>query len=436
MISSQRLFHRNNTYVEINIEQEVEIINAVKCQQPVHGLTHDFYKYPARFSPILARTLIDVFTKPGEWVLDPHVGGGTTLVEAISLGRHALGVDISSLAEFVCQVKTTQYSREELARLHLWADQILEKIKINRSSVFLDDYAKLGYYKYLDGQDRWRLRKAIEQGIGSAISLGSPRLENFARCAVLRTAQWALDGRQVLPSYQQFRKRLIEVTVDMIDGAAALSQACEKSGCFPQAHVFNRSAIGIDEDDRMRNIGNYNLILTSPPYPGIHVLYHRWQVDGRKEAPTPFMIAKKLDGSGGSYYTMGDRKETGLGRYFREIEASMRSAAALALPCAVIVQVVAFADPTLQLDRYLRAMEAAGLQEIYLNSLANEGDGRLWRSVPGRRWYSRQRGETAGSQEVVLFHRKSESLNQSQIHAPRPLHPQAGRPLREASAGA
>ena len=54
------------------------------------------------------------------------------------------------------------------------------------------------------------------------------------------------------------------------------------------------------------------LVLTSPPYPGVHVLYHRWQVDGRKEAPLPFMIANKLDGAGLSYYTMGDRKYPGL----------------------------------------------------------------------------------------------------------------------------
>ena len=58
----------------------------------------------------------------------------------------------------------------------------------------------------------------------------------------------------------------------------------------------------------MQNVRAPKLVLTSPPYPGVHVLYHRWQVDGRKEAPLPFMIANKLDGAGSSYYTMGDRK--------------------------------------------------------------------------------------------------------------------------------
>ena len=56
------------------------------------------------------------------------------------------------------------------------------------------EYAELGYYKHLDHPSRWRLRKAIEQALASAIDLGTPRLEAFGRCAVLRTAQWALDG--------------------------------------------------------------------------------------------------------------------------------------------------------------------------------------------------------------------------------------------------
>jgi hypothetical protein len=59
-----------------------------------------------------------------------------------------------------------------------------------------------------------------------------------------------------------------------------------------------------------------------------------------------------------------------------------------------------------QLECYLQTMEEAGLQEVFLPALRAERDGRLWRSVPNRRWYSDQRGETPGSQEVVLIHRK------------------------------
>ena len=136
------------------------------------------------------------------------------------------------------------------------------------------------------------------------------------------------------------------------------------------------------------------------------MLYHRWQVDGRKEAPLPFIIANKLDGAGSSYYTMGDRKFPELKTYFANLRATMSSVAALADTSTIVVQMVAFADPTWQLTRYLETMEEAGLSELFLPALQGTGDGRLWRSVPNRRWYSDQRGDTPGSAEVVLIHRK------------------------------
>jgi hypothetical protein len=160
----------------------------------------------------------------------------------------------------------------------------------------------------------------------------------------------------------------------------------------------------MEDDARLKDWLPPKLILTSPPYPGVHVLYHRWQVDGRKEAPLPFMIANKLDGAGGSFYTMGDRKARKLKTYFESVRSTLGSAAALGNGDTVIVQMLAFSQPDWQLERYLAVMEDAGLKEVHLRSLSRMGDGRLWRRVPGRRWYSDQRGDTPGSQEVVLFH--------------------------------
>ena len=119
------------------------------------------------------------------------------------------------------------------------------------------------------------------------------------------------------------------------------------------------------------------------------------------------MIANKLDGAGLSYYTMGDRKYPKLATYFENIRAVMASVAALADRRTVFVQMVAFSRRSWQLPRYLETMEEAGLQEVFLPVLKGQGDGRLWRTVPGRRWYSSHRGATPGSQEVVLIHRKA-----------------------------
>ena len=395
--------------LDLDTAAQAALVAGARDLEPVRGLTHGFYKYPARFSPTFARAAIEAFTASNDFVLDNHVGGGTTLVEALALGRNAAGVDISSLAEFVTTVKTTLFDEAELKRLAAWAKGVANAVNVHKRSVQFSGYAELGYYKYLDDRSRWRLRKSIEQGLSSAMRLGSGRLESFGRCAVLRTAQWALDGRRTLPSVSEFRETLTQNAIEMVTGSRQLSIAVGRHPTPPSVSILNRAAAGLEHDIRLAHWPAPKLVVTSPPYPGVHVLYHRWQVDGRKEAPLPFMIANKLDGCGSSYYTMGDRKYPRLRTYFDNIRATMSSIAALADDSTTVVQMLAFSNHAWQLKCYLETMEEAGFSEVFLPLLQGEGDGRLWRTVPGRRWYSDQRGRTPGSQEVVLIHRKRNS---------------------------
>ena len=232
----------------------------------MRGLTHDFYKYPARFSPIFARAVIEAFTKPGQLVLDPHAGGATTLVEARALGRRAVGVDVSSLAQFVAKVKCTIYSDAELKNLSNWAARLPNSIDIHRPSSQFIEYARLGYYKHLDHPSRWRLRKAIDQGLASAIRLGTPRLETFGRCVVLRTAQWALDGRSKASSVEEFRAKIAEIARRMVQGAVELRRAVQTNGRYPVA-VLHRDAAGLENDPRMADWRAPKLVITSPRTP-------------------------------------------------------------------------------------------------------------------------------------------------------------------------
>ena len=49
--------------------------------------------HPAKMLPALAATAIAAYTRPGELIVDPMCGIGTTLVEAAHQGRHAIGVE-------------------------------------------------------------------------------------------------------------------------------------------------------------------------------------------------------------------------------------------------------------------------------------------------------------------------------------------------------
>jgi len=52
-------------------------------------------KYRGNFAPQIARNIILKYSKEGDTVLDPMVGGGTTLIEAKLLNRKGIGVDIN-----------------------------------------------------------------------------------------------------------------------------------------------------------------------------------------------------------------------------------------------------------------------------------------------------------------------------------------------------
>lgn len=137
--------------LRLSEETQAVLIAAARDSAPVRGLTHGYYKYPARFSPVFASAAIGAFTQPGDLVLDPHVGGGTTLVEAIASGREAIGVDISSLAEFITKVKCTVYSEAELDTLERWGHRLASAVDIRRPSTPLSNYEQLGYYKQTGG---------------------------------------------------------------------------------------------------------------------------------------------------------------------------------------------------------------------------------------------------------------------------------------------
>jgi len=51
--------------------------------------------YRGNWAPQIPRALMLMYTEPGDLVLDPMVGSGTTLIEAKLLGRNSIGVDIN-----------------------------------------------------------------------------------------------------------------------------------------------------------------------------------------------------------------------------------------------------------------------------------------------------------------------------------------------------
>jgi DNA modification methylase len=148
------------------------------------------------------------------------------------------------------------------------------------------------------------------------------------------------------------------------------------------------------------------LVVTSPPYPGVHVVYHRWQINGRKETPAPFWLANQRDGAGESFYALGRRDEPELETYYERLQEVFTSVHSMLKKNALVFQLVAFSKPEWQLPAFLKAMRSAGFTEVLVkkNHECIIG-GRAWRQVPGRKWYANKRGNIPASKEVLLIHK-------------------------------
>ncbi len=385
------------------------LITATLSQSPVDGLTHNFYKYPARFSPDFARAAIDSFSEPGDLVADPFVGGGTTLVEARARGRTAIGTDISTLATFVSKTKTQMLTGSDIEYMACWFEKLPDRINLRRSATSTI-WTDMGYDRNLDCSSTWPIRKSIELSLASVKRIRDHKRQNFARCVILRTAQWALDGRRTFPTAQQFRDRISSNTLSMLDAAANYTRTVRRADHDApttgrkKTICLNSKAEGLADYIRRTNRGSPRLVVTSPPYPGVHIVYHRWQVRGGRETPAPFWIANQLDGAGEAYYLMSARRPD-LRQYSEGIHNAFSNLSSVIDRNCTIIQLVAFSNPRNHLPLYLDIMRNAGLKEYVLSDHIDSKDGRIWRDIPGRKWHANKKGKLASSKEVLLIHK-------------------------------
>jgi hypothetical protein len=233
------------------------------------------------------------------------------------------------------------------------------------------------------------------------------------RLILLSVGQWALDCKTSVPSKTELRDELVTRLRDAIGNYIEFLREVAELNDLPRCRlgslrrIINRDSREIHTDGRIpRSWLPAKLVVTSPPYPGVHVVYHRWQINGRKETPAPFWLANQRDGAGEAFYALGRRDEPGLEKYFDRLKEVFKSVHSLLSDDAQVFQLVAFADPKWQLPAFLKAMEEAGFVETLVE--ANHEcvvGGRVWRQVPGRKWYANKRGDIPASKEVLLIHK-------------------------------
>jgi len=380
-----------------------EVCQAAREADVARDWTHSLYRYPASMSPRIARALVRAFSQPGDTVLDPFCGGGTTAIEALAHGRRAICCDLNNLACVITHSKARPVSKCELNYLREWVEKIALPSLVSRSIVPIPLVTHDGskYAPYTHGL-LLSLKDASEE-------IPSRKLRRVAQLMILRAGQVCFDCRQKAPRPSVLLDAFRRSASDVVEKLESYSKRCFQAKLAKQ-DGWRLRVLCADAETLPRLLGSrsrsISCVVTSPPYPGVHVLYHRWQFRGRKEIELPYTIAGLRNGAPESHYTLGPRHEKRQLSYFARLRRIFLRLNEALLPGTIVAQVVAFSHPPSQLRRYLGEMQAAGLEEV---RVSGKGQPLVRRAVPNRRWYIRTGSTVSRKCEYVLLHRSSGS---------------------------
>ena len=250
---------------------------------------HRLHPYHGKFIPQLVEILLDRYYAPGDHVLDPFAGSGTTLVQALESGLDATGVDIAAFNCLLMRVKTAPYDLAELRQELKAAAERVESLprRRPRASGYLRDwYAPQALAELLAFRDRipeYRhsdvLRVVLSRAARSARQTAHFDLE--APKEPQRGEYWCYKHRRECRPVESASGFLRRYTLD----AQARIEA------FARAREVEREANVLHGDAREADLtGPFDGILTSPPYPGLidyheqhRYAYELLELDDRRE---------------------------------------------------------------------------------------------------------------------------------------------------------
>ncbi len=162
---ASKMGHLSGPCAETNDCEHVAILPSL--QKNLNGEVHEWYRIILVYPDRLVTELLTRFeARPGQLVVDPFCGAGTTLVECMKLGIDSIGIDANPSSCFSARVKTNWCLNSD--RLLDLADEIESKIRRyeNRKVVYKLDPT----YKYLDESGmlsrKWISCKPLRKAIG------------------------------------------------------------------------------------------------------------------------------------------------------------------------------------------------------------------------------------------------------------------------------
>jgi DNA methylase len=231
---------------------------------------HRLHPYLGKFIPQLVETLLERYFRPGQHVLDPFAGSGTTLVQALESGLDATGVDVAAFNCLLMDVKTEAYNPFALERDLREAHSRIGEGSVERPSGFVRRW-----YAPAAARELLAFRALVDEyEHADVLRVVLTRAARSAR----RTTHFDLDFPRT-PQLEPYRCHKHRRTCRPVETAAQFLRrytldTLARLKEFAGVRAKGRSATVIHGDVRVEELdGTFDGVLTSPPYPGL-IDYH------------------------------------------------------------------------------------------------------------------------------------------------------------------
>ncbi|WP_331302811.1 hypothetical protein [Methylobacterium oryzae] len=230
---------------------------------------HGLLRYPAMMVPRMQGDIIDAImagTGRGSQVMDPFVGSGTIMTEALLRGLDFTGIDINPLAVLVCEAKA---AIDGGANVEGAAEQLLHAVRFDVDETIDVDFP--GLSKWFDNPCASRLSR-IRRGIMRIDDSASRKVmwtvfaETIRQCSNSRTSTYKLHMRA--PGDRIEADRIVTVfelnlrqTLQRIAAYRALIATRARKD--PEVRLICDDVRNAVVGDRC---GEHQILVTSPPY--------------------------------------------------------------------------------------------------------------------------------------------------------------------------
>lgn len=232
--------------------------------------SHDLHAFAAKFPPQLPRAFIRGLTNPGDAVLDPMMGSGTAVVEALLEGRQGIGLDIDPLALRLCRVKTLPLDTDSLRntgyRVVSRADHLLSNGKaVDRSLARRFDERTKKFIDYWFLPTTQRELMALVLAIQEVEDLSTRRFLELTFSAIIVTKSGGVSrardlahSRPHLDMIKTPRNALEQFSLRLRKNLASIAQL-KTNGTVATPLAGDARSMPFPD-------GVIDLIVTSPPY--------------------------------------------------------------------------------------------------------------------------------------------------------------------------